>query len=533
MTTNEAATILLVDDEPSIRWTMAEFLKRAGYFVEAAQDYDGALEILDRTNIDVAVVDIFLPRKSGLDLLKHLQDRESYIPVIMITGEPNSSQIPELVRSGAYDFLPKPVTKDVLIKAVASAIEQKRLRDEKSRLERQVQSHTEHLEARIAARTAELAEAHNFLNTVLDSSTEYAIVAMDTKGLITLFNRGAETMFGYTSENVLGLKAGTLLANYENGDSMEPLLKCGQEAQALGRYQVEIELRRSNGGTFVASLVMTPLISNSDARLLGYLGIIKDLTSERESERALREMQARLAHNEKIAALGRVAAQVAHEVKNPLAGLRLYAMHLKNKVADRLAESEVSLIDKIIDTINNLSNTAEQILNFARPLTITPRALDLNRMVTDTVHLLEPQIVTNKVSVELELDQPEATAMLDEASIRSALLNLLLNAVQAMPGGGKLRVTTGTRDDSLYLGITDTGSGMTEEQIRNVFEPFYTTKSQGLGLGMPYAKKIIEQHHGEIKIESYQHQGTTIEVRLPAEYESELTAARYASEMRR
>jgi signal transduction histidine kinase len=237
-------------------------------------------------------------------------------------------------------------------------------------------------------------------------------------------------------------------------------------------------------------------------------------------------MQARLAHNEKIAALGKVAAHVAHEVKNPLAGLHLYAMHLKNKVAGKLTESEVTLIDKIIDTINNLSNTAEQILDFARPIRLAPRSVDLNRVMTDTLHLLEPQIAANRVSVELNLAQPGATGMLDAASLRAALLNLLLNAIQAMPGGGKLTVSTEClAGGTLSLKIADTGSGMTEEQVRNVFEPFYTTKSQGLGLGMPYAMKIIEQHHGEIKIASRQHQGTTIEVRLPSEYEPEHDAA--------
>src|SRR3712207_6153969 len=110
----------------------------------------------------------------------------------MITGEPNSPEVAEIVRMGAYDFLPKPVLKDVLLKAVSGAIERKRLVEEKRRLEEEIKRHAEELEVRVAERTAELAEAHNFLNLVLDSSTEYAIVATDTEGGITLFNRGAE-----------------------------------------------------------------------------------------------------------------------------------------------------------------------------------------------------------------------------------------------------------------------------------------------------------------------------------------------------
>jgi signal transduction histidine kinase len=106
--------------------------------------------------------------------------------------------------------------------------------------------------------------------------------------------------------------------------------------------------------------------------------------------------------------------------------------------------------------------------------------------------------------------------MIDEASIHAALMNLMLNAIQAMQGGGTLTVKTQVRDDALLIAITDTGKGMTDEQVKNVFEPFYTTKAQGMGLGMPYAKKIIEQHQGAIRVESREGHGTRIEIELPA-----------------
>lgn len=526
---NEVATVLLVDDEPSLLWTMAEFLKRAGYNVLTASDFDEALEIINNTNIDVAVVDIFLPHQSGLELLRQIQARAPSVPVIMMTGDPDASHIPELIRAGAQDFLPKPVTKDVLLKAVARALEKKRWIDVKRRLEYEIQNHAEQLEERIAARTAELAEAHNFLNAVLDSSTEYAIVVIDTESRITLFNRGAETMFAYPAAKILNEQAGVLIAGDDSGSGVAQLKRCGREAQEAGRSQVEIELSRADKSSFVASLVMTPINSKSDNHLLGYLCIIKDLTSARQSEDALRQMRARLAHNEKIAALGQVAAQVAHEIKNPLAGLSLYAGHLKNKVGDKLAPNEMILIDKIIETINNLSNNAEQILNFARPVTLTLRPIDLNRVLTDITHLLEPQIAANKVKVALHLTESSAVGILDESSIRPALLNLALNAIQAMPGGGELTIKTETRRGKLAVSITDTGSGMTEEQLKNVFEPFYTTKSHGLGLGMSYAQKIIEQHQGAIKLESRQHQGTRVEVELPAELKAEAIAAKLLS----
>ena len=378
--------VLVVDDEPSIRLTMGEFLKRAGYSVSTAADYESAA-LHNTENFDVAVIDINLPGKSGVQLLQKICAADVYVPVIMITGEPNLSVIPEIVRAGAYDFIAKPILKDVLLTAVARAAEKKRLTDEKRRLEEEIKSYAEELETRVAERTAELVETHQ-----------------------------------------------------------------------------------------------------------------------------------RLVDQERIAALGRAAAQVAHEVKNPLAGLLLYSLHLQSK-AEKFSESEASLVNKIADTINQLIRRVEQILGFARPLSLSPRPGDLNRIVNDVLELLRPQLTANKVEVRMSPDRNRATVMLDEASMNGALLNLILNAVEAMPKGGTLSITTEAVDETLRLEITDTGRGISEEEAKNIFEPFYTTKEQGLGLGMPYAKKIIEQHGGLISLRSQPGEGTKIYVTLPAQQE--------------
>ena len=375
--------VLLVDDEPSIRLTMAEFLKRAGYSVVSAADFESASN-LEGVGIDVAVVDINLPGRSGIELLQEINRREPYVPVIMITGEPNLSDTPEIVRAGAYDFIVKPVVKDALLKAVGRAAENKRLIDERHQLEQQIKQHAEELELRVAERTAELVEAHELL-----------------------------------------------------------------------------------------------------------------------------------AHQEKIAALGRVAAQVAHEVRNPLAGLLLYSMHLKDQVANKLSDGEIQLIDKIIDTINQLTNTTEQILNFARPMKLAPRRIEVNRVINDVLQLLKAQLSTNEIELNLCLSSSNPIGMLDEASIRAALINLMLNAIEAMSNGGQLRISSSNTGEVVSLLISDTGYGMTEEQVERVFEPFHTTKSRGLGLGMPYAQKIIEQHSGTIRVDSRIGEGTNITIELP------------------
>ena len=374
--------VLLVDDEPSIRLTMGEFLRRAGYSVLTAADYDGGAAH-DAEDLDVAVIDINLPGKSGIQLLQKLCSAEVYVPVIMITGEPNLSVIPEIVRSGAYDFIPKPIVKDVLLSAVGRAAEKKRLTDEKRRLEQEIKRYAEELEMRVDERTAELIETHK-----------------------------------------------------------------------------------------------------------------------------------RLVTQERIAALGRAAAQVAHEVKNPLAGLLLYSMHLKSK-AGNFSEGEAYLVDKIVETINHLISRVEQILGFARPVNLTLHSGNLNRIINDILELLRPQLTANKVEVRLSMNE-SAYAMIDETSIRGALMNLILNAIESMPKGGTLTITIDQTDETLRIEIADTGSGIAEEEAKKIFEPFYTTKDQGLGLGMPYSKKIIDQHGGTMSLQSQPGEGTTISITLPA-----------------
>lgn len=374
--------VLLVDDEPSIRLTMGEFLKRAGYSVLTAADYDGGAAH-NAEDLDVAVIDINLPGKSGIQLLQKLCSAEVYVPVIMITGEPNLSVIPEIVRSGAYDFIAKPIVKDVLLNAVGRAAEKKRLTDEKRRLEQEIKRYAEELEMRVDERTAELIETHK-----------------------------------------------------------------------------------------------------------------------------------RLVTQERIAALGRAAAQVAHEVKNPLAGLLLYSMHLKSK-ASNFSEGEAYLVDKIVETINHLISRVEQILGFARPVSLTLSSRNFSRIINDILELLRPQLTANKVEVRLSMAQ-SAYAMIDEGSMRGALMNLMLNAIEAMPQGGTLSITVDQTDETLRIEIADTGSGISEEEAKKIFEPFYTTKEQGLGLGMPYSKKVIDQHGGTISLDSRPGEGTRISIALPA-----------------
>jgi PAS domain S-box-containing protein len=336
------------------------------------------------------------------------------------------------------------------------------------------------------------------------------IVAAGSRTIIEVNNKFCE-LFGCRLQELIGKDIGTL-ERKESGDESGDTLSTFLDETYCGDKELSI---KTSTGAFLPVSVSCGTLSMDEERL--FVLIVRDWSIRKRLEAEKEEMQRQLFHNEKIAALGRVAAQVAHEVKNPLTGMLLYAMHLKNKLSGKLSESELVLCDRIINSINHLVGTTEQILSFARPVSLAPRPLDLNGIVRKVFQLLQPQIDASRIEEHLELPDTEVIALLDETSITSALINLTLNSIQSMPGGGRLTVKTSRVNGTSQLTIADTGCGMTAEQIEKVFEPFYTTKSQGLGLGMPYAKKVIEQHRGAIHIESRRDAGTQIIIELPAE----------------
>ncbi|HKP13212.1 MAG TPA: ATP-binding protein [Blastocatellia bacterium] len=514
--------VLVVDGEPDVRWMMAESLQRGGYHALVAADYAGAVEIVARRDVDAAVTALIPPRQHALDLLRQL--REPFIPVVMITGQADLAHLAELVRFGVYDFVSKPVAEAELLRAVSGAVEQKHLAHLRQRLEAKVRHHTEDLERAVAERTRQLAEANRFLSMVLDSSTEYAFIATDTDGRITLYNTGAEVTFGHSARQMLDRPLDELIRDAGRGAGR--LLARARAATTERHAGEEVELRRADGGLFVGSVTVTPIRKPGD-ELTGFLCVIKDLTADRRSQEHMRQLRERLAQNEKIAALGRMAAQVAHEVRNPLAGMRLYALHLRETLADRIADDELAMIDKIADAITKLSDTTEQVLSFARPVKLKRRRADLNATLRDALSLLEPQTLAKRIRLTLDLSPNGAAACFDEAAMRSSVINLLLNAIQAMPDGGSLRVATAGGEGEVSLTVTDDGCGMSDEQLKNMFEPFYTTKSQGLGLGMSFAARVIEQHGGSVRVDSRVGQGTRVEITLPTNGESpnEVSAA--------
>lgn len=227
----------------------------------------------------------------------------------------------------------------------------------------------------------------------------------------------------------------------------------------------------------------------------------------------------RLHRAERLAAVGQLAAGAAHEIRNPLTAIRSTMQYLGQSLPE---EGQQEMVDELLSEVDRINKTLNDLLQLTREESFEPVLLDAVEALSQAVSLIEAQADSQGVEVETVLPDHELRIRGDPDRLRQLLLNLLLNALQAMPSGGRLTVRIGTRDrpegpsdNWVQIGITDTGSGIEPDAIERVFDPFYTTKSDGTGLGLAISYRIAERHQGELQIDSEPGRGTTVFIRLP------------------
>ena len=252
---------------------------------------------------------------------------------------------------------------------------------------------------------------------------------------------------------------------------------------------------------------MAPLVTKTFERI-GRLIIFDDVT-----EHSVLENQ--LIQAEKLSSIGLLAAGVAHEVNTPLAVISSYAQILARQVSETPRTAEI--LDKITSQTFRASEIVNSLLNFSRTSGSEKTALDLSRAINETLEMVAPQLRQGHISVKKNL-LPEASGVLGNAGqLQQVFLNLILNARDAMPDGGRLIVSTTERGGMACVSIRDTGSGMTADQTRHVFDPFFTTKGpkRGTGLGLAVSYGIIQEHSGTITVDSRPGEGSTFIVEIP------------------
>ncbi|MCX5698751.1 MAG: PAS domain S-box protein [Candidatus Omnitrophica bacterium] len=341
------------------------------------------------------------------------------------------------------------------------------------------------------------------LKNIISSINEYALYVINLDGFITYFGMGCETMFGYNKPEII-FKHVSILHNINKSVSELSLIL--ERVRLFGKYESEIELFTKAGMAIPVRLTVNQFL-DANGKLTGYIFIAKDITQTKKLEYQV--FQA-----EKLAALGQLSAGMTHEINNPLFVISGRLEMLKQEELAPKFRETINLIDSQVDRIRKL---VDRILKFARKSALALEAVNINEiieLVLPLVHYNELSSVKVKIEKSFEKNMPKI--MVDSDQLQEVFLNMILNAYQAMPDGGIIKITT-VNFQNLYakIQITDTGVGISAANFKNIFMPFFSTKGQGIGLGLSICHNIIKNHNGTIELESRINQGTTFTVKLP------------------
>ncbi len=335
---------------------------------------------------------------------------------------------------------------------------------------------------------------------ILISSLPVGLIAIDSKGQIILYNRFAQDLTGISEKVALGNNSMIFKGLPEVKEALE-----GESAENGFAFQKEVQLVAESGVCHTVQLNRMAIIDR-DGSFVGTLLMIQDLSQVKNLEEDLRR-------SERLAALGKMAAGVAHELRNPLSSIKGLALVLRSKSCNENHDREAA--DILVQEVERLNRSISELLDYARPQKLQKNKVDIQKLLEKAVSLLSMDAEAS--GVQMVTDFPELLPMLnaDEDKLIQVFLNLFLNSIQAMAGGGTLTVSTMKTEESVKIVLTDTGCGVSADNISRVFDPYFTTKPEGTGLGMAMSAKIVEEHGGSITFESEEGKGTSVIVEIP------------------
>ncbi len=351
----------------------------------------------------------------------------------------------------------------------------------------------------------ELSAKNRFMANILQDSAD-AIVTLDPEDYITSWNRGAEAIFGYTPAEVTGKHVSILIPPdlrelQELTVIQEKLRKHG----AVRSFQTE---RMTKDGRRLQVIFTRTAIRDHSGRLLGSSAVLKDVTTYRNLER-------QLADAEHLATLGELSAGLAHEIKNPLAGIKGAIEVIRDSMT--AADAHREILGDVLHEVGRIDRIVRDLLNYAKPRPPSLNAISLPDLAQRIIAMARQSMKSESVTIDLEVrnELPDFTG--DETQLEQVLLNLVLNAQNAVPGGGRIvvRLSLDPDCDLIRMEVEDNGSGIPEEIRKKIFHPFFTTRTDGTGLGLATCLKNVQYHGGTIEVESETGRGTKFTVEIP------------------
>jgi PAS domain S-box-containing protein len=379
---------------------------------------------------------------------------------------------------------------------------------ELKRAEGELQRYSGHLEALVDERTARLKESDQQYRTLVETANNI-ILTTNTEGSLTFVNDYGASFFGYTPDELIGQDIMIIVPEVEStGRPLKPLINSILASPA--EYHINLNENVTKDGRRVWIQWATESLIDRNGRHVGHLAIGVDFTDLKKTEEALKNA-------ERLAGIGETAAMVGHDLRNPLQVLQ-YVVDLQRLRIERIPpeqrgpddwERESELFEKISEQVFYMNKIVGDLQDFARPIVPEKEEVDIKGLIEDVVSSLPPA-----GGVRIEVQIPNLQVMADPHFLYRVFANLILNAMQAMPGGGKLNVSAFS-DGAIAICVSDTGTGIQEDFKDKLFKPLFTGKAKGTGLGLAVVKRIVEAHDGDIMVESEVGKGSTFTVKLP------------------
>ncbi len=489
--------VLIIDDNADLVGALRAVLvtgpaSRLHLEVVTASRGDEALAIARTSGFDVAIVDVKLPDTSGVDLIEPLRIASPFSEVVLITGFATMDAAMGALRSGAFAFVPKSFHPEELLATVEQALLKVRLKREREELERRYRA--------------------------LVELTDVLVVGLSADGRVALFNRKASALTGVSSESALGRD---FLESWVAPEDRHRMRESVAHVGEGGRSR-DIEVGFIDGpkcAPLEAGMPRRIRFHLSSARAEGeslqlVYGIGIDVTERRALEK-------RAADAEALSAMGALALNLAHEIRNPL-NAAVLQLHMLGRDVDKLdVEPEVrGKLHKrahiVEGEIGRLSRLLTEFLELARPRGIAREPVHIGGLVDAVVDLERDAASARGVRIVRQIGTDGCVAVGDLSKLKQVVLNLVVNSIEAMKEGGTLTATVVPDAEWVRITIGDTGPGIEPEVLANVFDPFFTTKEAGTGLGLSIVRKIVDQHGGDIRIETERGAGTRVHVLIPA-----------------
>jgi signal transduction histidine kinase/DNA-binding response OmpR family regulator len=486
--------VLVVDDDAAIVEVLEMRLVTMGFDVTATSDPQVAMAAVENGRFDVALFDLRMEPTDGITLMESVHARQPRLPVLIMTAHGTIETAVNAVQRGAFDYLTKPFLRDELRAKIARALASRRWARDRERL----------------LAVGQTLASSGIMVRVLDAVAQGAVETTEAERCVVFQHDHGRLVpmasAGSTPPSWPSLESAAAAAMTKG----LPVTFPGNEGAAI----VAAPLVVQRGPTGAVVIETAPGIEPTEDDL----DLLALFTSQAAvAVRNTHELE-RL-RSGALAALGRMATEVAHELKNPLAGLRLYARHLEARLSKGGDADGAGLAQKITSTVDHLATVVQEITAFGRPPELHRVPTNIHALLDECLAFAQAKCEATGVEVARVYDAACPEALLDARELRKAFLNLVLNGMEALGAGGKLTVTTSyaTETRMVTVIVEDTGVGMSEETLSRMFDLFFTTKPQGTGLGMALARSVIDLHAGELGINSAPGKGTRVTVRLPIE----------------